>query len=235
MRLLVSVRDGREAEDAIGAGADLVDVKDPGAGALGALDPAAIRAILGVVAGRRPVSATTGDLAPEPARLCAAAERIAATGVDFVKVGLWPGPRRAEAIARLGAALSGRTRLVGVLLADAGADVALLPRLAEAGFAGAMLDCAQKGPSLPQRLGPAVLARFVAETRAQGLTAGLAGSLDVADIARLALLRPDILGFRGGLCVGRDRTGPLDPAAVRRAAGEIEAAARATAVPVPAF
>ena len=233
MRLLVSVRDGREAEDAIRAGADLIDLKDPSSGALGALDPAAIRAILGLVAGRRPVSATTGDLPSEPARLSAAAERIAATGVDFVKIGFWPGPRRAAAVARLGAELSGRTRLIGVLLADADADLALLPRMAEAGFRGAMLDCARKGASLPQRLGPAALARFVDEAHARGLTAGLAGSLDIRDVARLAPLRPDILGFRGGLCSG-GRTGPLDPAAVRRAAEAIEAAGRAIAAPAAA-
>ena len=234
MRLLVSVRDAREAEAAIGAGADLVDLKDPGAGSLGALAPAAIRAILEVVAGRRPVSAVTGDLAPEPARLRAAAGRIAATGVDFVKVGLWPGPRRAEAVSRLGAEFAGRTRLIGVLLADADPDPGLLPLMAAAGFAGAMLDCAHKGERLPERLGPARLAGFVDAARGHGLTAGLAGSLALADIARLAPIRPDILGFRGGLCVAGERTGALDPAAVRRAAEAVEAARRAGAAPAPA-
>ena len=43
MRLLVSVRDGREAEAAIGAGADLVDLEAPGTGSLGARAPGPAR------------------------------------------------------------------------------------------------------------------------------------------------------------------------------------------------
>ena len=37
MQLLVSVRDAAEAAEAIAAGADIVDAKEPGAGALGAV------------------------------------------------------------------------------------------------------------------------------------------------------------------------------------------------------
>ncbi|RZK75548.1 MAG: hypothetical protein EOO66_33700, partial [Methylobacterium sp.] len=45
-RLLVSVRDAAEAEAAIRAGADLIDAKDPENGALGALPPETVRAIV---------------------------------------------------------------------------------------------------------------------------------------------------------------------------------------------
>ena len=223
MRLLVSVRDDWEAECALEAGADLIDLKDPEAGTLGALDPNLIGTILGTVAGRQPTSATTGDLPPDPALLCAAAQRIAAAGVDYVKVGLWPGEGRTEAIMRLGAALASRTRLVGVILADVDLDLGLVPIMADAGFAGAMLDCAGKGPSLTERLGPAVLGQFVALCHFHGLLAGLAGSLRTADIAPLASLGPDILGFRGGLCQGFDRRRPLDPDAVLQAATALAA------------
>jgi uncharacterized protein (UPF0264 family) len=229
MRLLVSVRDDWEAECALEAGADLIDLKDPNAGALGALDPNLIGAILGTVAGRQPTSATTGDLPPDPALLCAAAQRIAASGVDYVKVGLWPGEGRTEAILRLGAALAGRTRLVGVILADVDLDLGLVPVMADAGFAGAMLDCARKGPSLVERLGPATLGQFVALCHFHGLLAGLAGSLRTADIPQLAGLGADVLGFRGGLCQGFDRTRPLDPDAVCEAVTALAATRHAGA------
>ncbi len=39
-RLLVSVRSAAEAEIALSAGADLIDVKEPSRGSLGAADPA---------------------------------------------------------------------------------------------------------------------------------------------------------------------------------------------------
>src|SRR5262245_29278297 len=59
---LASVRDAAEAELAIGAGADIVDLKDPEGGALGALPPATIEACVRAIGGRVPVSATIGDL-----------------------------------------------------------------------------------------------------------------------------------------------------------------------------
>ena len=58
---LASVRDAEEAELALRAGADIVDLKDPEQGALGALTPDTIAACVKQVAGRAPVSATIGD------------------------------------------------------------------------------------------------------------------------------------------------------------------------------
>ena len=59
---LASVRDPAEAELALAAGADIVDLKDPGQGALGAVAPGVIAACVAAIAGRAPVSATIGDL-----------------------------------------------------------------------------------------------------------------------------------------------------------------------------
>ncbi len=62
MRLLVSVADAADAYAAVDGGADIVDAKDPTRGALGPVSPAALRAIIGAVAGRRPVSAAIGEI-----------------------------------------------------------------------------------------------------------------------------------------------------------------------------
>ena len=53
-RLLVSVRSAEEAADAVSAGADLIDVKEPSAGSLGAATPEVVAAVMEAVAGRRP-------------------------------------------------------------------------------------------------------------------------------------------------------------------------------------
>ena len=50
-RLLVSVRGPDEALTALRAGADLIDAKDPERGALGALPPETVRAIVAGVGG----------------------------------------------------------------------------------------------------------------------------------------------------------------------------------------
>ncbi|HEY6992155.1 MAG TPA: (5-formylfuran-3-yl)methyl phosphate synthase, partial [Xanthobacteraceae bacterium] len=111
--------------------------------------------------------------------------------------------------------LARRTRIVGVMFADRGADNGLLELMTTSGFAGAMLDTAEKRAGrLIDCMDVAALRGFVGACRDHGLMAGLAGSLEPPDVPRLLLLEPDYLGFRGALCVGRDRTARIDPAAI---------------------
>ena len=218
--MLASVTGPAEAEVALACGADIIDLKDPARGALGAVDAATIRATVGQIAGRRPVSAVTGDLPMEPAVVADAVVAVAATGVDFVKVGVFPGGDPLAAIQGL-ALLARSVRLVAVLFADSAPDLGLLLAFAEAGFAGAMLDTAHKvdGRLLDHMPLPA-LRRFVASCREHELMCGLAGALEPPDIPRLLLLGPDLLGFRGALCNG-GRAGTLDPERVALVRGLI--------------
>lgn len=227
VQILVSVRDVNEALLTVRAGVDIIDIKDPDGGALGQMGSEIIRVILAAIGGRCPTSATTGDLLPGRDDICAAATRVAATEVDFVKVGLWPGHRK-RTIRQLGDRLSLRTRLIGILLADADPDFALVPLMAEAGFAGAMMDVAGKGTSLMSRVAIDRLAAFIELCRANGLISGLAGSLQIDHIPPLVRLDPDVIGFRGGLCADRDRTRALDPTAVSEAVAVLH---RARAMP----
>ncbi len=220
---LASVRSEAEALLAVSGGADIIDCKDPVAGALGALPHAVVTAVRRAVP-HLPVSATIGDLPCEADVLCAAARAMAATGVHYVKVGLLPGGDARGAIAALGCQDLGDARLVAVLFADHHPDFSLLPALAQAGFAGVMLDTAGKGQGTLVDFVPlARLAHFVTDARGQGLLAGLAGSLRLDHIATLAPLAPDVLGFRGALCAGRQRKGVLDPQAVRAVAQALKA------------
>lgn len=221
VRLLASVTSEAEARRAAAAGADVIDCKDPSRGALGALSHAAVAAIRAAVPAHIPVSATIGDLAAEPEPVLAAARAMAATGCDIVKIGFFPGGDAPATVRHLGRHLAPETPLVAVLIADAPLDLALVPLLGEAGFAGVMLDTALKdGRTLCDHRSPSELADFIALARAAGLMAGLAGSLRVTDIPELLAREPDVLGFRGALCRAGDRTGALDAAAlaaVRRA------------------
>lgn len=213
-QFLASVTSPEEAALALCGGADILDCKDPKNGALGALDAATIAAIVEATDGRVAVSATLGDLPSDPRIMVKAARAVAATGVDIVKAGFFGDGDARAAIAALGAADLGKARLFAVLMADRGVELSLLADLARAGFAGAMLDTADKtrGP-LPDSLKPEALRAFVTNAHANGLAAGLAGSLRIAHIPSLVALRPDIIGFRGALCDGV-RTGALSPTAV---------------------
>lgn len=216
-RLLVSVRDVDEALAAAGAGAHLIDLKEPSAGALGALSPARIARIAGVLRQAHPgtpVSATTGDWPAGPnAGLLACVAAVAACGVDYVKVGVAPG-RTAAAL--VGALAASGARVVPVLLADAGVDERALDAvLSHESFPAVMLDLADKrGGSLFDRVPMLALGRFVRAVQRSGRLAGVAGALQASDLPALGALAPDFAGFRSAVCRG-DRTGTLDAARVR--------------------
>jgi (5-formylfuran-3-yl)methyl phosphate synthase len=212
--LLASVTGPAEAELALAHDADIIDLKDPVRGALGALAPETVRAAVACIAGRCPTSAVCGDLPMQPDAILTAAESMAATRADYVKVGLFPDARRPDCIRAL-APLARRTKMIGVLFADAGMEPNLLPELAASGFTGVMLDTARKSAGrLLDHVDLAALEEFVRTGHAHGLLTGLAGSLEAPDVPRLLLLAPDYLGFRSALCAAHDRTAGLDPTAV---------------------
>jgi uncharacterized protein (UPF0264 family) len=226
-RFLASVRDADEAEIALAGGAQIIDFKDPAHGALGALPADVIAEGVQCVGHRAPTSATAGDWPLDPGALAAAAERIAATGVDFVKLGLVPGKGLEDCIRAL-APLAARYRTVAVFFGDRGVPLQALDALREAGFAGAMLDTFDKaGGSLRQHLDDAALRAFVERARGLGLMSGLAGSLRIGDIAPLAALGPDLLGFRGALCQPGGRAAQLSTDRVRAVRAGLNGAARA--------
>jgi uncharacterized protein (UPF0264 family) len=220
--LLASVRSVDEAKIARREGADIIDLKDPGHGALAAL-PAAIIAEAVAWAPRGTVlSATAGDLPMQPTLVAETVATIAALGVSFVKVGLYPEGDPAGCLSALAPLARRGTRVVIVLFADRQPDFRWIERVAGAGLAGIMLDTVDKHAGrLRHHLADDRLAAFVGQARAHGLLVGLAGSLGLADIAPLERLQPDYLGFRGALCTG-GRDGSVDAraiGAVRQALG----------------
>ena len=102
VRLLASVTNESEASLVAACGSDIIDCKDPAAGALGALPLATVARIVGAVGAHCPISATIGDLPADPESVAEAAGRMAETGVDFIKIGFFPGGDVRTAIARLG-------------------------------------------------------------------------------------------------------------------------------------
>lgn len=208
-RLLASVASPQEARTALELGADIIDCKDPAAGALGDLAPATIRKIATAVAGRRRVSATVGDLPTDARILGDAIRRTAATGVDYIKLGLFDTHRVARTLIAL-SPLARRHRLIAVLFADRAPRMSILSELAAADFSGIMLDTADKGTgSLLDNTDTEQLAGFVAQARRHRLFCGLAGSLHPEHIPLLLPLGADYLGFRGALCAG-PRTAEID-------------------------
>ena len=214
--MLASVTSVAEAHTVLNAGVDIIDLKDPQAGALGALPLKRVSEIVEIIGMERPLSATIGDLPLVPLQIHDAAAEMAETGVDIVKVGLFTGPGQRGCVAALAPLCASGKRIVIVLFADQQPDLTLLPRIAASGCSGVMLDTADKhGGGLTACLTQDKLRSFVRQAKELGLLTGLAGSLRAEDIPQLLPLGSDYLGFRGALCTGV-RTSALSFAAVRQ-------------------
>jgi len=141
IRMLASVRDLDEARTVLEAGVDLIDLKQPADGALGALPADVIREVVAFVAGRTLTSATAGNVEPDAQAVQAAMARIATTGVDYVKVGLFPAgwQQGGRDYAAVHACLRGLAPLAGarriaVMFADLAPPLDLVDAVAAAGF-----------------------------------------------------------------------------------------------------
>jgi uncharacterized protein (UPF0264 family) len=230
MFLLVSVANPADAAAALAGGADLIDAKDPAAGALGPVTAETLREIRATVAGARPVTAALGDAADER-EVERAARELAAAGALFVKVGF----ARVESLARATALATAAVRGAGgsgvVVAAYADAVragslpvAALLDVAARADARGLLLDTADKsGPGLCALQSPLALARLVADAHAAGLFIALAGKLEVGDLAVVRDTGADIAGVRGAACLG-GRTGVTSAERVRRLRAAMSAA-----------
>jgi (5-formylfuran-3-yl)methyl phosphate synthase len=225
MKLLVSVVDAGEARDAAAARADIVDVKNPAEGSLGAPSPAVIAGVRAAVPAELPVSAAIGDMPNLPGTAALAAVGAALSGATFVKVGLWGVSTEPDAVALLRAvreAVPGAT-VVAAAYADARrvthAPLApeLLPQVARAAGVGVcLLDTAVKdGRGLLEWLPADALAALVAEAHAAGLQMALAGALRAEDLPVARDAGADIAGVRSAACLDGRRSGRLDAARVR--------------------
>lgn len=209
MKLLVSVRNPHEALLAAAGGADFIDLKEPRLGALGGLPLQTIRDCVAALRDvQLPISATIGDMPMQAiGDIAARVHAVADCGVDYVKVGIERDDAARHVLTMLAAC--GRP-VVPVLIADRGLDAALVGHAVGLGFAGLMVDTADKrAGSLFDRASMSALQHFIDSARAASLMCGLAGALRIEDLPQLAALWPDFAGFRSAVCVG-DRSAALD-------------------------
>jgi (5-formylfuran-3-yl)methyl phosphate synthase len=227
VKLLVSVVDAAEARAAAAAGADIVDVKNPAEGSLGAPAPAVIASARAAVPADVPVSAAIGDMPDLPGTAALAALGAARSGATFVKVGLWGVSTEDRAVrllraVREAAATDPHTVVVAAAYADAeraprALAPALLPRVASAaGVRACLLDTAVKdGRGLLEWRSPDALSSFVDAAHAAGLQVALAGALRAEDLPVVRETGADIVGVRSAACSDGRRSAPLDAARVR--------------------
>lgn len=209
MKLLVSVKSVKEAEEAVAGGADIVDVKNPSEGALGAGSPKLVSRVRSI-AKEAEVSATLGDLPNLPGTASFAAFGAAVAGADYVKVGLFGCSTLRDAV-RLSRKVVEACRGTGskvILAAYAdyerfrGLDPLLLPDVASAsGADGVLVDVQRKdGGCVFDYLTFDELLNLGRNARELGLLSALAGGLRATDVKCVHQLGFQIFGVRRAAC-----------------------------------
>lgn len=214
--LLVSVRDAVEAQAALAAGADLIDVKEPIRGALGAADRSVVEQIVSVVEGRAVVSVALGELVDsvEPASGDARGGgqelmRAVPEGVSLAKLGLagcgrrpdWPDLWR-NAVGQL----PSHVAPVAVVYADwqsarAPCPNDVLRQASEIGCPAALVDTFDKSAGgLTELWSPEALAGIADQVHSRHMAVVFAGSLSTASIGTVLDLEPDYVAVRGAVC-----------------------------------
>lgn len=207
----------KEAFEAIAGDADIIDVKNPLEGALGANFPWVIKQIRDITPRNKKVSCALGDVPNLPGSISLAASGAAALGVDYVKVGLYGLKTPEEAVYllqnvnRAVKQFDPKIKVAAAGYADAqktsGLNPMQIPNIAhEAQVDIAMLDTAVKdGKNLFFYQSQTNIKEFVDHSHSVGLEVALAGSLRKEDLPTVCSLGTDIVGLRGAACTCSDR------------------------------
>ena len=220
MKLLISPQNVKEAIEALAGGADIIDVKNPKEGPLGANFPWVIREIKQLLPedGSVELSCTLGEMPHLPGSMALAAYGAASLGVNYVKVGLGGVQTVQNATGLLesvGYAVKmcdSGIKVVAAGYGDYGRADSIEPQLvvqaASAAKAdGVMLDTAVKdGKNLFSFQTCAQLEAFINAAHMQGLEVALAGALQMQDLSVVKRLGADFVGLRGAACQNNNRT-----------------------------
>jgi hypothetical protein len=209
MQLLVSPSTIDEARHSVAA--DIIDVKRPSEGSLGANFPWIIREIKTLSA--KPLSAAIGDFDYKPGGAALAAYGAACSGADFVKIGLaFDGKDRArDVIAAVVRAVKDEFPEKFVVVAAYSdyqrmrsiSPFEMAPIAADCGADFAMVDTGIKDrQSTFVFMNEDMLRSFTDDNRNLGLGTALAGAFTFEDIEALKRINPDIIGVRGMVCGG---------------------------------
>lgn len=226
--LLISVRTVQEARIAAAAGVDVIDLKEPAAGALGACQPEIWQTCVAAVAFRGHWSVALGEATAAialashvPPQFRFAKAGPAGIGQAAQLLHLWQ---------TLAGILSQNTELVPVAYADFRQANCLSPETimtAASQFAAntILLDTFGKmGRSSIDILGHQRLTDLIAQCQALKLNLVLAGSLAADDIPKLVELGVKQVGVRGCVCVG-GRNGEIAPPLVKQLVAKLRGSA----------
>ncbi|MCH7526691.1 MAG: (5-formylfuran-3-yl)methyl phosphate synthase [Planctomycetes bacterium] len=229
MQVLISPESVEEALSLIDCNMDILDVKNTKEGSLGAQFPWNTMKIVEMTGPRGiRTSATLGDLPFKPGTASLAAYGVAKTGVGYIKAGLH-GMNTYQEACEMMVAIRRAVRMVSdtaVVVASGYADWRRFGGLSTDDLVKAahdtkcdlvMVDTAIKdGKNLFDNMTVQELKDFVRKARNAGMQVALAGSIKAEHADVLFDIDPDVIGVRGAVCEGKDRTSRISPEKTNR-------------------
>lgn len=208
---LASVQSVEEAQTLLPVLPDILDMKNPAEGALGAMPVDCIERVVSLIDKRCLTSATIGDLPMQPDLIAERILEVADTGVDYVKIGVFPEQNLDDCLEKLALTLKKESiKVIAVVFADNYPNESIVDKLYQAGFTGIMVDTAFKnGKTLVDHWSAQQLEIFVEQVKKYDLLCGLAGSLKAEHISTLKNTDTDYLGFRSALCEKANRNSTI--------------------------
>ncbi|MDR1466888.1 MAG: (5-formylfuran-3-yl)methyl phosphate synthase [Oscillospiraceae bacterium] len=227
---MISVVNKDEALIARDSKAELIDIKNPEEGSLGAQSPLVIKEIVDVLPSDIEISATVGDVPYLPCTIAQAAYAVASFGVKYVKIG-FKGCKNSEEAKNLANKIVNSVKefdsniIIGCY-ADYKENNTLSPfeileGVKNTGVSGILIDTlGKKGKNLFDYMGAEELKKFTYETHMHNLLVALAGSIKYDHIGVLKEMGADISGVRGAICDG-DRMSEINPEKIKKFMSQI--------------
>jgi uncharacterized protein (UPF0264 family) len=209
MKVLISIKDGMEARAVAGVkGVDIIDVKNPLEGTLGANNPWVIEEIKEILPSETQIAASIGDLDFKPGGASLAAYGAASIGLDYITASMFK-IKRAEEVKTMTKKLlkalhEFKTGLIIAGYADFNRCSSIdpfefLPSIEGADYI--MLDTAIKdGKNILDFITIDELKDFKERAHDLGLKLIVSGSIRYSQLQKIKEVMPDVVGFRGIVC-----------------------------------
>ena len=214
MKVLISPKSIEEAKNAVEGGADIIDVKRPEEGSLGANFPLVIRQIRKIVPKNIKLSATLGDCGNKPGSIVQSAVGAAFAGADFVKMGFYAFSNLKDVQFVLENTVKNikeffpKVKVIAAGYADYKYIGSVCPLdfvevCKKSGAHGVLIDTFRKDQGgLFDYFDVNQLKIFVNSLRKDNLISALAGRISEKDLDKLKKINPDIIGVRSIVCEG---------------------------------
>ena len=223
-KFLISLKNVDEISNEVIGEVDILDLKNPLKGAIGAWELNNIKRVISIYKNKITISATLGDVF-EDKEFLIKLKKFDCLGLDFIKFGLLSiDQKNLFEKLRIIESKVFKTNLVCVVFVDIKNNLNLvnngLNYFLRCGVKYILLDTfGKKNGDLLNFCKIDYLRKFISKCKKNNIKIGLAGGLKEIQIPLIVKLKPDIVGFRSAICRLNKRNSSIDINKIRKLSG----------------